>query len=44
MDGLGGEERVYIYLIGEAETRTLIKAYIQHTQHAIASARVVESF
>jgi len=32
-----------IYLIGEAKTRTLIKAYIQLTQHAVASALFGES-
>lgn len=32
-----------IYLIVETRTRTLIKAYIQLTQHAVASTLVVES-
>jgi len=32
-----------IYLIVETKTRTLIKAYIQLTQHAVASTLVVES-
>ncbi len=33
---------VCIYLIGEVETSTLIKAYIQQTWHAVGGAPVVE--